>query len=403
MKIRHLAPVASALALRILLMTTAPSSARADESPSLSSSPVLASGRERRPAPGAAVLAHGGAGTTADRSPLVAPAAEAAWRVLAEGGSALDAAIAGTMLLEDEPEFNAGTGSNIRMDGETVQMDAAVMDASGDFGAVAVIEGVRNPVLVAREVMRSPHLLMAGEGATRLARAMGLPEYDPRTPESRERFGRLLARMRDGRLGSEWRGFDWRERWNFRRPASETLELPSDTVGVVARDGRGDFAAAISTGGTSVTLMGRVGDVPIFGAGIYASAHGVVCTTGWGEYIVRENLARRVHDWMTEGATPDEALARGLALYPPEVGIGLIVLGAPEIAYGGEDAKVAEIPVGSGAPSEPISEPASKRDWAAGSNTTMAWAGIVDGARLDATGAAKAAPSPIDSRADANP
>ncbi|MBI3736281.1 isoaspartyl peptidase/L-asparaginase, partial [Candidatus Sumerlaeota bacterium] len=277
---------------------------------------------------------------------VLLPAVEAGWRKLAEGGSALEAAVAATAALEDEPSLNAGTGSNIRMDGETVQMDAAVMDQTGDFGAVAVIERVKNPVLVAREVMRSPHLVLAGDGAIRFARALGMKDYDPRTTESIQRYKALQARMNNGGLGDEWKDFDWKRYWNFPKPLNEALK-PRDTVGTVVFDGKGGFAAAISTGGTSTTLYGRVGDVPIMGAGIYAGPMGAVATTGWGEYIIRENLSRRVYEWIASGIPPKEAAEKGLALYPSHIGIGVIAV--------------------------------SKDGYWAASNTQMAWSANIDG------------------------
>jgi beta-aspartyl-peptidase (threonine type) len=296
-------------------------------------------------APGAAVIAHGGAGTSVARSEAVLLAAQAAWQILSEGGAALDAAVAGAVVLENDPGFNAGSGSNIRLDGVTVQMDAAVMNEEREFGAVAVIERVKNPVLVAREVMRSPHMILAGTGATQFARALGMADYDPRTPESLQRYRTLQHRMMNGGLGEEWKSFDWRKLWNFPIPLDEALK-PKDTIGVVVRDGRGGFAAAISTGGTSTTLHGRVGDVPIPGAGIHAGPAGAVAATGWGEYIIRENLSRRVYDWIAAGTPAKQAIDMGLALYPQQIGIGLIAVSAA--------------------------------DQAASANTQMAWAGVVD-------------------------
>lgn len=298
------------------------------------------------PRPLGMVLAHGGAGTLPSQSPRTALAARAAWAALGRSEPALDAAVAAAVVLEDDPEFNAGTGSNIRMDGQTVQMDAAVMNERGDFGAVAVIERVKNPVLVAREVMRSPHLILAGEGATRFARSMGLPDYDPRTPESIARYHQLRARMDDGSLGAGWDHFDWKRHWNFPAALPEDM-IPHDTIGAVVADGRGGFAVAVSTGGTTATLDGRVGDVPVPGAGAFAGPAGAVCATGWGEYIIRENLSRHVYDALAAGELPQAAIDRALALFPGDIGIGLIVV--------------------------------SPRGWGVGANTTMAWAGVVRG------------------------
>ena len=130
-------------------------------------------------APPAAVV-HGGAGSPRARMDGTDRAAAQAAVLLKGGGSALDAALAAVVILEDDPRFNAGTGANIRLDGKTIQMDAACMDGeTGAFGAVAAIERVKNPVLVARKVMDTPHILIVGEGATRFARAMGFPDYDP--------------------------------------------------------------------------------------------------------------------------------------------------------------------------------------------------------------------------------
>lgn len=292
------------------------------------------------------VIVHGGAGTTSDQVEAVLLGARAGWAALEGGGDSVDAVVAATAALEDSPRFNAGTGSNIRMDGETVQMDAAVMNSRGDFGAVAVIERVKNPVLVAREVMHSPHLILAGEGATNFARSIGMPDYDTRTHESLERYAHLRFRMKTGLLGREWDEFDWKSHWNFPHEMDPAL-IPKDTVGAVASDGKGGYSVASSTGGTATTLNGRVGDVALMGAGAYAGPLGAVCATGWGEYIIRENLSRRVYDWMAEGATPEEAVARGLALFPEGIGIGLIAI-------------------------SPLGE-------AAAANTSMAWAAIVDG------------------------
>src|SRR5512133_908778 len=190
-------------------------------------------------APPAAVV-HGGAGSPRARMDGTDPAAVKALATLKAGGSALEAALAGVVVLENDPRFNAGTGANIRLDGKTVQMDAAAMDgATGGFGAVAAIERVKNPVKVARRVMDTPHLLIVGDGATRFARAMGFPEHDPICPENRARYERVKRIL----LGSEpgaveaWKRFDWRKAWNFPGPVPPELAQAAgspDTVGAVA-------------------------------------------------------------------------------------------------------------------------------------------------------------------------
>jgi isoaspartyl peptidase/L-asparaginase-like protein (Ntn-hydrolase superfamily) len=287
------------------------------------------------PAPGPEVVVHGGAGTPRSRGPAIQAAAERGFAALRAGKSALDAALAAVVALEDDCAFNAGTGANIRMDGKTVQMDAAAMDgATGAFGAVAAIERVKNPVLVARKVMDTPHVLIVGDGATRFARAMGFPDYDPICPESRakyERIRRILRGIEEGPDTKAWKGFDWVRSWNYPGPVPEELRSAAgspDTVGAVARDASGRFAAAISTGGTTITFYGRVGDVPIYGAGIYAGKHGAVACTGVGEEIVKRLVARSVYDDLARGIAPQAAVERALSSFPEGRLLGLVALSA---------------------------------------------------------------------------
>src|SRR5207237_3855999 len=126
---------------------------------------------------------HGGAGTRpdADPAPYVAVtrrAAEAGLRVLLQGGSALDAAQAAAVVLEDDPFFNAGTGAALTSEGE-VELDASCMDGTTlRAGAVACVKTVKNPILAARRVCDdTPHVLLCGPGADAFARECGIPEY----------------------------------------------------------------------------------------------------------------------------------------------------------------------------------------------------------------------------------
>ena len=115
--------------------------------------------------------------------------------------TSLDAVVEAVRLMEDDPLFNAGTGSNIRIDG-SIQMDAAVM-VENDFGAVINIERVKNPVLVARDVMlKSPHLILSGDGAVKFGRKMGYEDYDPTTERAREKREKLLRKLKDGKIPS---------------------------------------------------------------------------------------------------------------------------------------------------------------------------------------------------------
>lgn len=279
-------------------------------------------------APPAAVV-HGGAGSPRTRMDGTDPAAAKALARLKAGDGALDAALAGVVVMEDDPRFNAGTGANIRLDGKTIQMDAACMDgATGGFGAVAAIERVKNPVLVARKVMDSPHILIVGEGATRFARAMGFPDYDPTCAENQARFKRVqhILKGSDPRQLDAWKRYDWKKGWNFPTPLKEALGSP-DTVGCVTRDSQGRFAAAISTGGTTITFYGRVGDVPMFGAGIYAGPKGAVACTGNGEDIVKHLVAKATYDLLAQGLSAQEAVDRALRAFPADIDLGLVAIG----------------------------------------------------------------------------
>jgi beta-aspartyl-peptidase (threonine type) len=289
------------------------------------------------PAP-AAAIAHGGVGSPPAVSDACRAAVDAALAALERGDDPLAAAVAGVVILEDDPRFNAGTGSRVRLDGKTVQMDAAVMRSDGRFGAVAIIEAVKNPVLVAQAVLDTPHILIAGDGATRFARTLGMPEYDPATEERKEQTAELIDKLRraDPTLPADWTGFDWRARWNFETTLEAAglteADLGSDTVGVAVRASDGRFAVALSTGGTAITLRGRIGDVPILGAGLYTGEHGAVAATGTGERIVEATLSRRVYDWIAAGASPAEAARRAAAELTGKGGIGVIVIGARDMA-----------------------------------------------------------------------
>ena len=274
------------------------------------------------------VVSHGGATSPPETIDGVEAAADTALAALAKGASVLEAAIAGTVVLEDDSRFNAGRGSNIRLDGKTIQMDAALTTDAGEFAAVAAIERVRNPIRAAALVLRSPHVLLAGEGATRFAHQMGLPDEVPESEGARERLQERLARLAR-ELGRDPEVLDWRDYWNF--PGEMPAELRAwreagDTVGTVTRDAAGHFAATLSTGGTSVTLYGRVGDVPVLGAGLFAGPAGAVACTGDGEEIIRRLLARSVYASLEQGEPAARAVERAVAAFPAEHGVGIIAL-----------------------------------------------------------------------------
>ncbi|MBI4951850.1 MAG: isoaspartyl peptidase/L-asparaginase [Myxococcales bacterium] len=305
-----------------------------------------------------AILTHGGAASAAEHSDGCRAAAERAAEVLRRGGDALAAALAATVALEDDVRFNAGTGSNLRFDGRLVQMDASVMASDGRFGAVACIERVKNPILVAARVMETPHLMLVGEGATAFARRVGFALFDPVTPRAVAKWDRAMAELQgygDGTLAEDaepWRALELERYWNFPSPVmrvapkgmrigedgeavpvdpgappNERKSAAAGTVGAVVRDASGRFCATASTGGTLYMLRGRVGDSPLMGCGVYAGEHGAVAATGVGEHIVRRLLAKTVHDWLAAGVPARAAAERGVALFPTEIDVGLLVAG----------------------------------------------------------------------------
>jgi beta-aspartyl-peptidase (threonine type) len=240
-------------------------------------------------APRWALAIHGGAGTMHDLDG--APGAErpyldalhvvldAGAAVLAAGGGALDAVETAVALLEDEPLFNSGRGSVFTAEGR-IELDAAIMDGRTlAAGAVTCVRTVRNPVRLARAVLeRSPHVLLAGDGADAFARELGIAPVDSGYFWTARRWERFVAMKRD--LGEDVVGPD---------------ERSTGTVGAVARDGAGHVAAATSTGGMINKHAGRVGDSPLIGAGTYADDRTcAVSATGTGEAIMRALVAHEV-------------------------------------------------------------------------------------------------------------
>jgi len=244
-----------------------------------------------------ALIVHGGAGdvsaTDPDGTEAMAgclAAARAGYTVLAGGGSALDAVVEAVRLLEDDPRFNAGTGSVLNRDGE-VECDAAVMTGDGRAGAVGCVRDVKNPVRLALLVMeQTTHVLLAGAGAEAFAEACGVQRTPPgalATPAMRERWQAARARQGGARGGG--------------------------TVGCVARDGAGRFAAATSTGGTMLKLPGRIGDSALIGAGTYADdGAGAVSCTGAGEAFIKAGAAMRAAEAMRAGRAPAAAAEEAL-------------------------------------------------------------------------------------------
>ena len=164
--------------------------------------------------------------------------AHAAFELLKRGSSALDAVVEAARMLEDDGRFNAGSGSTLRLDGKTIEMDAGLMDSQGHLGIVISVRNVRNPILLAHALMQTPHVALAGEGADLFARRQGLKRFNRPSRHSRERYRRLLRTIKKGRLGEHdprWEDCDIRSLWNFEVPYD--VILGTDTIGAVALDG----------------------------------------------------------------------------------------------------------------------------------------------------------------------
>lgn len=257
-----------------------------------------------RPAPKWAIVVHGGAGVI-ERNHLK-PKQEAAYRaaltrvteagakILAGGGSALDAVEAAVRLLEDDPLFNAGRGAVFSAEGR-IELDAAIMDGRTlDAGAVAGVTRTRHPISLARSVMeRSAHVMLIGAGADAFAEAQGLERAEPGWFFTRRRWRSLEKGLAAEGLPVPETPEDTGEPDPAEGLAHD--EGKHGTVGAVALDMHGNVAAGTSTGGVTAKRWGRVGDSPIIGAGTYASnAACAVSGTGAGEYFIRLTVARDI-------------------------------------------------------------------------------------------------------------
>ncbi|MGA9239356.1 isoaspartyl peptidase/L-asparaginase family protein [Robiginitalea sp.] len=254
-----------------------------------------------------AIAIHGGAGTlvkgmmTPEKEKAYKEALTAALRkgysVLKEGGTATEAVIQAVVALEDSPLFNAGKGSVFTADG-THEMDAAIMEGrSLNAGAVSLISGIKNPVVLARDVMeKSEHVFLAGEGAMKFASSLDYPL------EAESYFY-------DAFRFQQWQDLKGTDAFQLDHSAKKDSKF--GTVGAVACDLHGNLAAATSTGGMTNKRFGRIGDSPVLGAGNYANNKTcAVSCTGSGEFFIRGVAAYDVSCLMEFKGLSLEAAAR---------------------------------------------------------------------------------------------
>ena len=232
------------------------------------------------------ILAHGGAGSDNAYSDGTDRACRLGLEQMQAQAPVMDVVCRAVEILEDDPRFNAGTGSRKRSDG-SVRMDAACMDSGRRFGAVSSLQHIKNPIYVARAIADSEYRLLTGEDAHTYAIELGFEKKD-------------MTRIESNAPGT-------------------------DTVGAVAFDGE-QFAAALSTGGTGGTRPGRVGDVPLIGCGLYAGAYGAVAATGHGESIALNLTAYRTYEMLGRGIAPQEALETALSWFEESQDIGLLIV-----------------------------------------------------------------------------
>ncbi|MBS1517980.1 MAG: isoaspartyl peptidase/L-asparaginase [Bacteroidetes bacterium] len=232
------------------------------------------------------IAVHGGAGTILrsnmtpekEQSYLNAlkDAVQSGSDILKSGGTSVEAVLKTVTVLEDNPLFNAGKGSVFTNEGKH-SMDASIMSGKDlSAGSVASVTGVRNPVILAHEVMNDPELvLISGKGAEIYAKEKGLKFEDENYFYSEFRYQQYLKALETGKARLD-------------HSVDGSTEKKFGTVGAVALDVNGDLAAATSTGGMTNVKFGRIGDSPVIGAGTYANNKTcAVSCTGDGEYFLR--------------------------------------------------------------------------------------------------------------------
>ena len=237
------------------------------------------------------VLVHGGAGDVPeelreDHAEGCRLSAIAGGKILDSGGSAVDAVTTAVAMLEDNPIYNAGVGCALTSRGR-VSLDAAVMDGkTRNAAGLAALDAFKNPVMIAREMLAAPEVLLVGRPGSEWAERHGfrlVPEEELTTEATLLQWHRVVEQ-------------------------GASPNFAGGTVGAVARDAEGNLAAATSTGGAMGKNPGRVGDSPLIGAGTYADEVCAVSATGEGESFMRSVFAARVSDAVRFGKEPGEAL-----------------------------------------------------------------------------------------------
>jgi beta-aspartyl-peptidase (threonine type) len=246
-------------------------------------------------------------------------------RVLARGGTALDAVEACAKIIEADPtETSVGRGGRPNVLGE-VELDASIVDGTTHrTGAVAAFKGYLHPISVARAVMeRTPHVFIAGDGAARFAREIGAKRAQNLTPATRKLWVERLRKVGETPASV-------RRRAKLLPVVRKTVREERGTVNFLALDRRGNLASAVTTSGWAYKYPGRVGDSPVIGAGNYCDSHaGAAACTGFGELAIRSVTAKTAVDRLGAGMPVDmvarAAIADANAL--DDAAFNIVVLG----------------------------------------------------------------------------
>jgi beta-aspartyl-peptidase (threonine type) len=281
--------------------------------------------------PKAVIVVHGGAGTilksqmTPEKEQAyiaaITEALQKGYAILKAGGASLDAVETAVRVLEDNPLFNAGKGAVFTNEGKN-ELDAAIMDGSTlKAGSIAGVTTIKNPITAARAVMeKSEHVMMVGQGAENFAAQNGSEIVKPEYFHTDDRWRGLQRAKQLDSTKSQLDHNAPKQQALLKQPGNNDYKY--GTVGSVALDAKGNLAAATSTGGMTNKKYGRIGDVPIIGAGTYAnnSTCAVSCT-GWGEYFIRLVMAKSISDRMELAKMPLQKAADEMVMKKlPELG-----------------------------------------------------------------------------------
>ncbi len=216
------------------------------------------------------------------------PANKKAWKVIKKGGRALDAVEQGVRVAEGNPrDMSVGYGGRPDRDGK-VTLDACIMDEEGNCGSVCFLQDIKHPISVARLVMeKTPHVMLAGEGALQFALENGFERENLLTEDARK---------------------SWEE-WKKESHYQPVINIENhDTIGMLAIDQDGNLSGACTTSGAAFKMHGRVGDSPIIGAGLYVDNEaGGAVATGLGEAVIKTAGSFLVVELMRQGMSPQAA------------------------------------------------------------------------------------------------